>query len=378
MSTQYPGGFVTKSPILPNGTTAQGIWTLSEQAAYNKQNLWPSFPYAPTIGTASNLSTDGQVSVAFTAPAITSSTITQYTVTSSPGGITATGASSPITVSGLTNGVSYTFTVFATSAVGNGPSSASSNSVIPTLVQQVVYNVPGTYSWVAPAGLNPSTVSVLCVGGGGGAGGFYGAGTAGGNSSFHTIVTANGGGNPTGGTGTTISGSIGGGNGGNGSSGNMNPVGGGAGGYSGKGGNAGSATVYGGGSGGGVGLLGEGANGTGGSPDGQAGSGGGGGGGAGYNSSYNNQVQGGAGSGGSGTLYGGGYGGGTGGGNGGGGGGLRYYNNYAVTAGNSYTVIVGAGGVSGPYGAATGGAVRIMYSTNGVTRAYPSTNTNNL
>ena len=59
------------------------------------------------------------------------SPITSYTVTSSPGGKTATGASSPITVTGLTNGTAYTFTVTATNALGTGPASSPSNSVTP-------------------------------------------------------------------------------------------------------------------------------------------------------------------------------------------------------------------------------------------------------
>jgi hypothetical protein len=41
MSEQYPGGFITKSPPTPDGTTAQGLWTLSQQASYQKQGLWP-------------------------------------------------------------------------------------------------------------------------------------------------------------------------------------------------------------------------------------------------------------------------------------------------------------------------------------------------
>src|SRR5690606_675094 len=75
----------------------------------------PTAPDAPTIGTAT--AGDGQVSVSFTAPADDGgSAITGYTVTSSPGGVTATGASSPITVTGLTNGTAYTFSVTATNA----------------------------------------------------------------------------------------------------------------------------------------------------------------------------------------------------------------------------------------------------------------------
>ena len=89
-------------------------------------------PNAPTIGTATGGS--AQASVAFTAPANTGgSVITSYTVTSSPGGITGTGASSPIVVTGLANGTAYTFTVVATNIYGAGPSSAASNSVTPAL-----------------------------------------------------------------------------------------------------------------------------------------------------------------------------------------------------------------------------------------------------
>ena len=47
------------------------------------------------------------------------------------GGQTGTGTASPITVTGLTNGDSYTFTVKATNAIGTGPASAPSNAVTP-------------------------------------------------------------------------------------------------------------------------------------------------------------------------------------------------------------------------------------------------------
>ncbi len=46
------------------------------------------------------------------------SAITSYTVTSSPGGITATGSSCPVLVTGLTDGTRYTFTVTAANADG--------------------------------------------------------------------------------------------------------------------------------------------------------------------------------------------------------------------------------------------------------------------
>ena len=87
-------------------------------------------PDAPTsvVATAGNAS----ASVAFVAPSSTGgSVITGYTVTSSPGGITAMGTTSPINVTGLTNGTAYTFTVVATNAVGNSVASAASAGVTP-------------------------------------------------------------------------------------------------------------------------------------------------------------------------------------------------------------------------------------------------------
>lgn len=89
---------------------------------------------APTIGTATDLATNGNVSVAFTAASTTTGgPIFKYRATSNPGSITADGTSSPITVSGLTNDTAYTFTVAGVNATGVGPSSAASNSATPTV-----------------------------------------------------------------------------------------------------------------------------------------------------------------------------------------------------------------------------------------------------
>ena len=90
-------------------------------------------PDAPTIGTA----TGGisSVSVAFTAPAnVGGSAITSYIATAkrtSDGVLfTASGASSPITVTGLT-AVAFTATVVAVNSYGPSVSSAASNSASP-------------------------------------------------------------------------------------------------------------------------------------------------------------------------------------------------------------------------------------------------------
>ena len=94
-------------------------------------------PGAPTIGTATATGST-TATVAFTAPASNGgAVITSYTATSSPGGITGTlsqAGSGTITVTGLTGGTAYTFTVVATNAQGTGPASSASNSVTPNVV----------------------------------------------------------------------------------------------------------------------------------------------------------------------------------------------------------------------------------------------------
>jgi len=124
---------------LTNGTgytftvTARNAIGTSAPSAASNRVIPGRVPGAPTIGTATAGNT--QATVSFTAPASSgTSAITSYTVTASTGGRTATGTTSPITVTGLTNGTPYTFTVTATNAVGTGPASAASNSVTPAAV----------------------------------------------------------------------------------------------------------------------------------------------------------------------------------------------------------------------------------------------------
>ena len=113
-----------------------GQWTVTQAAQAKGAGTWPSPPGAPTIGTATE--GNAQASVAFTAPVNPGyPTTLTYEVTSSPGGVTATGSASPITVTGLTNDTSYTFTVTATNDTGTGPASAASNSVTPVVTARL-------------------------------------------------------------------------------------------------------------------------------------------------------------------------------------------------------------------------------------------------
>lgn len=120
---------------LTNGTTyyfvVRAAKTVGESNNSNEVSAIPkTVPGAPANikATAGNR----QASVSFTAPYDNGgSTITGYTVTSNPGNMSAFGTAGPITVTGLTNGTSYTFTVTAINEAGISAPSVVSNTVIP-------------------------------------------------------------------------------------------------------------------------------------------------------------------------------------------------------------------------------------------------------
>jgi hypothetical protein len=114
---------------------------------------------------------DQQATVSWTAPAsdggspITGYDVTRYTAGAAPV-TTQVGAVTQATVSGLTNGTTYTFRIAATNAIGTGAQSADSNPVTPRTVPDAPTTVtatPGiaqaTVHWTAPASNGGSAIT---------------------------------------------------------------------------------------------------------------------------------------------------------------------------------------------------------------------------
>ena len=146
-----------------NNTTILKINSINDTVIKSYTTLFA--PSAPTIGTA--IAGNTQASVSFTPGSVAG---TSYTVTSSPSNITATGTTSPITVTGLSNGTSYTFTVTATNVIGNSLSSTSSNFITPlgvpdapTIGTATRGNAQASVTFTAPANNGGSVITGYTV-----------------------------------------------------------------------------------------------------------------------------------------------------------------------------------------------------------------------
>jgi len=178
----------------------------------------PNTPATPTSATAD------APSVAFT-PAATGGSATNYVVGLGVGATTWSGASSPISATGLTPGTSVTFKVKAVNSTGESAFSSTSTSVTVT-GWALAQTFNSSTNWQVPVGVTKIGVAVISGGAGGnqgnhqnsvpGTGGSSGSavsfwdyavnanttysvtvGGAGGNSAFGSLSNATAGGNAT-------------------------------------------------------------------------------------------------------------------------------------------------------------------------------------
>ena len=151
-SVAYTRGGVSSRPGSP---TAGDLYFNTDKKAFEvwTGSAWVSVavngavPLAPTIGTVTLSSLTA--SVPFTGPIdFGDAAISTYTATSNPGSISASSASSPISITGLTASTAYTFTVTATNSYGISNASSASNSVttasVPGAPTSVTISDPGT------------------------------------------------------------------------------------------------------------------------------------------------------------------------------------------------------------------------------------------
>jgi len=116
-----------------------------------------------------------QVLLSWTAPPYCGLPILSYQATASPGGITATSATTSATITGLTNGISYTFTVVAINSLGPSSPSSPSIPVVPATVPGTPTSLTATaqstrvyLSWTAPISSGGSPILSYLIQWGGG------------------------------------------------------------------------------------------------------------------------------------------------------------------------------------------------------------------
>jgi hypothetical protein len=152
-ATSSPSGFTgsaSSSPVTVAGLQSNTAYTFTVIATNSYGNATATgptssitattVPQTPTIGTPTNVTgvafgSSTSASVPVTANATGGKTVSGFTVTSSPGSLSATGTS-PVTVPGLTSGTSYTFTAVANNANGSSTATSASSSLTPSTVPQ--------------------------------------------------------------------------------------------------------------------------------------------------------------------------------------------------------------------------------------------------
>ena len=176
--TSSPGSYTatgTSSPITITGLQSSTQYTYTVVATNNYGSAAASSassgvtatttPQAPTIGSATATGSTGSVYVNFTAGATGGASITNYKYSTDNITYTALSpaqTSSPLTISGLTDGQSYVFYLKAVNSNGDSTASSASNSATPAAL--------------------PTTIEVLVAAGGGSGGGVSGTSAGGGGA----------------------------------------------------------------------------------------------------------------------------------------------------------------------------------------------------
>lgn len=160
---KFKANLITSVVPVSSGTAytgkASGRWSTQDQVQAIKSSLWSLGIKAPTAPVLNSVSIgDLKLTANFTAPtALNGESVTNYTVTASPGGITASGTTSPIQVTGLTNNTSYTLTVVASS--NSGPSPAS-NGIAGTPIPATIPGLP-TITGITSAAAGTTTTATV-------------------------------------------------------------------------------------------------------------------------------------------------------------------------------------------------------------------------
>jgi hypothetical protein len=175
-----PDTFTCTITGLTNGTTYQFfVYAINAEGSSAGSSsvaivpaTYPGAPAAPSITSVGN----GSVNLSWNAPTNNGgSAPTGYTVTSSPDAKTCVTTTARVcTLTGLTNGTSYTFTVTATNVAGTSSASAASSSAIPRTNPSAPRSFLATYgntsvtlTWDAPlsdGGLPIASYKVSTVG----------------------------------------------------------------------------------------------------------------------------------------------------------------------------------------------------------------------
>jgi predicted phage tail protein len=167
--------------ILADTEGGNGLYTYGSQPgfptkSYHADNYWVDVLYKPSTppvapGQPASVSATGgrgQAAINWSAPttggAVASYKITPYVGTAAQTPVTASSTETTKTITGLTAGTAYTFTVTAINEGGTGPESAKSNAITPTAI-----TVPGVPTGVgATAGGASATVTWTAPGDNGG------------------------------------------------------------------------------------------------------------------------------------------------------------------------------------------------------------------